>query len=225
MEIGLGFGTLSQYMHAHAKKYVGVDYSEKPVWMANERIRMAGKGNESYGVQGDARKLDFPDQSFDTVVSIGCLHHTGDTQRAVSEVFRVLKPGGTAIIMLYNKNSFRRLFVNPYRYYVVKNRLGYADFAEYTRASYDANTKKEAAPIIDFYSRSGIKKLFHEFRSVSIQSENFDNYDFKPFDYSFIPWRSFFKTIKRTHCAWPREKFLNNIAKIWGLDLYMKAKK
>jgi ubiquinone/menaquinone biosynthesis C-methylase UbiE len=49
--------------------------------MANERIRMAGKENESYAVQGDASKLDLPNQTFDTVLSNGCLHYTGDTQR------------------------------------------------------------------------------------------------------------------------------------------------
>jgi 2-polyprenyl-3-methyl-5-hydroxy-6-metoxy-1,4-benzoquinol methylase len=31
LEIGLGFGTLSQHMHSQSKKYVGVDYSEKHV--------------------------------------------------------------------------------------------------------------------------------------------------------------------------------------------------
>ena len=34
------------------------------------------------------------------------LHHTPDTERAISEVHRLLRPGGTAIVMLYHKNSF-----------------------------------------------------------------------------------------------------------------------
>jgi len=54
----------------------------------------------------NAEQLSFPNESFDWVYSHGVLHHTPNTQRAMDEVHRVLKPGGRAIIMLYHKHSF-----------------------------------------------------------------------------------------------------------------------
>ena len=56
--------------------------------------------------------MPFPDRSFDCVVSIGCFHHTGNVWRCLSETARVLKPGGTAIIMLY-KFSLRQWLRRP----------------------------------------------------------------------------------------------------------------
>ena len=60
-------------------------------------------------VQGSALEIPHPDGTFGHVVSIGCLHHTGDLPRAVAEVHRVLEPGGTAMVMLYNRHSLRQL--------------------------------------------------------------------------------------------------------------------
>ncbi len=57
----------------------------------------------------NAERLSFPDESFDWVFSHGVLHHTPDTQAAIDEVYRVLKPDGRAIIMLYHKRSFNYL--------------------------------------------------------------------------------------------------------------------
>jgi SAM-dependent methyltransferase len=54
----------------------------------------------------NAEALSFPDETFDWVYSHGVLHHTPDPQQAINEVWRVLKPNGRAIIMLYHKNSF-----------------------------------------------------------------------------------------------------------------------
>src|SRR5262249_33669783 len=54
----------------------------------------------------NAEALSFPDESFDWVYSHGVLHHTPNPQKAINEVWRVLKPNGRVIIMLYHKNSF-----------------------------------------------------------------------------------------------------------------------
>ncbi len=54
---------------------------------------------------GDAENLDFPEGSFDQVYSWGVLYHRSDTPRAVAEVWRVLKRGGQARVMIYHKAS------------------------------------------------------------------------------------------------------------------------
>src|SRR5262249_20242175 len=48
----------------------------------------------------------FPDASFDRVSSNGVLHHTPDMPAALREIRRVLRPGGEARVIVYNKRSF-----------------------------------------------------------------------------------------------------------------------
>jgi SAM-dependent methyltransferase len=47
---------------------------------------------------GDVRDLPFRDGSFDAIYSMGTIEHFADTERAVAEMVRVLKPGGHAIV-------------------------------------------------------------------------------------------------------------------------------
>ena len=72
-----------------------------------ERLRRLSVGDPLHVVQGSALELPFDEGTFDDVYSIGCLHHTGDLVRAVSEVRRVLRPDGRAVVMLYNRHSLR----------------------------------------------------------------------------------------------------------------------
>lgn len=53
----------------------------------------------------DAEALPFLDESHDVVYSWGVLHHSPDTPRAIDEVWRVLRRGGEARIMVYHKHS------------------------------------------------------------------------------------------------------------------------
>src|SRR3954453_6260575 len=110
LEIGLGYGTLSPERMARGASYHGVDIAEGPVEMVRHRLRLVGGDDaETRVLQGSALALPFGDERFDYVFTIGCLHHTGDLPRAVEEVRRVLKPGGTAVVMLYNLHSYRQL--------------------------------------------------------------------------------------------------------------------
>ena len=110
LEIGLGYGTVSQRLAEAGFGYHGLDIAAGPVEMVRQRLRMLEvAGAERCVVQGSALEIPHPDATFGHVVSIGCLHHTGDLPKAVAEVHRVLAPGGTAMVMLYNRHSLRQL--------------------------------------------------------------------------------------------------------------------
>ncbi len=106
LEIGLGYGTLGQKLAESAAEYTGLDIAANPVEMMNHRLRLCGRPGKA--VQGSALAMPFCEGRFDFVVSIGCFHHTGNLQQCLDETYRVLAPGGTAFIMVYNKFSIRQ---------------------------------------------------------------------------------------------------------------------
>ena len=55
------------------------------------------------GAVGDVRDLPFRDASFDAIYSMGTIEHFDETERAVEEMARVLKPGGRAIVGVPNR--------------------------------------------------------------------------------------------------------------------------
>ena len=103
LEVGVGLGAdHQQFAEAGAELY-GIDLTEKAV--EHTRKRLAYLGLESNLSVGDAEELDFPDETFDLVYSWGVLHHSPNTHKAISEVYRVLRCGGGARIMIYHKWS------------------------------------------------------------------------------------------------------------------------
>ena len=84
--------------------YTGIDLTEAAIELARKRFALSQLNGE-FRVS-DAENLDFDDASFDLVYSHGVLHHTPDIEAAVREIYRVLKPGGRAIVMLYHRGSY-----------------------------------------------------------------------------------------------------------------------
>lgn len=117
LEIGVGQGTHAQLLSGCAKSYTGIDLTPSATEMTSRRLHLFGLPGRI--LQMDAEALAFHDESFDYVWSWGVLHHTADTARALSEVHRVLRPGGTCAVMVYYRSwwsyyvcgALRRMFV------------------------------------------------------------------------------------------------------------------
>ena len=104
LEVGCGVGTDAINFAREGARYTGVDLTDASIDLVRSRFEIEGlKANLRVA---DAEVLPFGDDSFDLVYSHGVLHHTPDTQRAIDQVHRVLRPGGTAMVMLYHKNSY-----------------------------------------------------------------------------------------------------------------------
>ena len=201
LEIGLGYGTLGQALVERGLDYHGLDIAEGPVRMMRHRLANVGIDDPEGRVQvGSALEIPHPDESFDYLYSIGCLHHTGDLPRSVSEVRRVLVPGGQAVVMLYNSHSFRRFTLAVRNVPHLLNRGGRAAHEESVRGTYDQDTAGNAAPVVEYTSKAQAMELFGGFSSAQVRRENFDN-------------------VK----AIPRERFLGAPASAMGIDLYITA--
>jgi SAM-dependent methyltransferase len=210
LEIGLGYGTLGQILAWEAARYVGVDIAAGPVAMMRYRLRGDGALLGRTALQASALDLPFPDAAFDSVYSIGCLHHTGNLPRAVQELHRVLIPGGRAVVMLYNRYSFRALVSARLKY--VKNlltaRCGRPGMQEFRRPVYDVNLRGEPAPHTDFVSRGDVRRIFRAFSKIRVESQNFEGY-----------------ALFKGRVVVPRERVLSNLGRLLGLDLYIVATK
>lgn len=104
LEVGCGVGTDAINFAREGARYTGVDLTDASIDLVRRRFEIEGlKANLRVA---DAEALPFGDDSFDLVYSHGVLHHTPDTQRGIDQVHRVLRPGGTAMVMLYHRNSY-----------------------------------------------------------------------------------------------------------------------
>lgn len=104
LEIGVGLGADHQMWAEQRCDLYGIDLTERAINWTQKRFEVFGLTSDLR--VGDAENLPFSDKEFDVVYSWGVLLYCPDMYRAISEVHRVLKPGGEAIIMLYHKWSF-----------------------------------------------------------------------------------------------------------------------
>ena len=104
LEIGCGLGTDGAQFAKAGADYTGVDLTEAAVDLARKRFAVSALPGTFK--LADAENLEFENESFDLVYSHGVLHHTPNTARAVSEIWRVLRPGGRALVMLYHRDSY-----------------------------------------------------------------------------------------------------------------------
>jgi SAM-dependent methyltransferase len=175
LEVGLGYGTVSQLLAQTGADFSALDIAAGPVDMVKHRLRL----NRLAGTAqvGSILSAPFDDNTFDHVVTIGCLHHTGDLQRALDEVYRILKPGGRCSFMVYHAYSYRQLWEKPGRTVTAMAadilRMGSRPKASaHERGHYDRNAAGDAAPSTDFVSRRQLRRMCRRYGSFRARLEN-----------------------------------------------------
>lgn len=108
LEVGCGAGAHSALMKRAGANIISVDITPERVLSTQEKLQMIKEGS-GLALAANAERLPFRDESFDLVYSFGVLHHTTHPEIAVREVYRILKPEGRAVIMLYSKRSLEYL--------------------------------------------------------------------------------------------------------------------
>lgn len=103
LDAGCGTGNFSLTLAKLGCRVTGVDTSIKMLEAARDKA-------ESMGIQAeftlmDVAVLDYPEDTFDAVVSMAALEFFEDRRRAIDELFRVLKPGGSLLIGTINRES------------------------------------------------------------------------------------------------------------------------
>jgi 2-polyprenyl-3-methyl-5-hydroxy-6-metoxy-1,4-benzoquinol methylase len=149
LEVGCGIGIdLVQFAKCGAI-VTGIDLAEESIRLAREHFALNG-------LRGDLRTMDgehlqFGDGSFDMVYAHGVLQYTGDAERMISEIYRVLKPGGETILMVYNRYSWLNLLASLF----------------------GVKLEHQDAPVLKKYSIRELRSLLRCFSQVEIIPERF----------------------------------------------------
>jgi SAM-dependent methyltransferase len=210
LEVGLGYGTVSQRLAAGGANYHGLDIAAGPVDMVNHRLQQNGLAGRAF--QGSILESSFQPNSFDAIIAIGCLHHTGDLKKAIDQCHLLLREGGQLIFMVYYAYSYRR-WVQSYsatlKYAVreIKGLRGVVGQSESRdRVAYDKNSSGDGAPHTDWISKKSLASLCSNFSQYKPRIENIDRD--RPFTF------------------WKREALLSTkIPNAIGLDLYASCVK
>lgn len=159
LEVGVGMGADHvRLAQAEPRTLVGVDLTPRAVeWT---RTRIGAYGLKSLLGTADAENLPFDEESFSVVYSWGVLHHSPDTRAAVSEVLRVLKPGGRARIMIYHYRSIVG-YILWLRYGLMRGRPG--------RSLRDIYASHLESPGTKAFTEDEARELFQGFSSVEIR--------------------------------------------------------
>ncbi len=153
LEIGCGMGYDSLEFLKRGVRVTATDLTPSAVALTRRHFEVERVQAEDVRV-ADGLDLPFPDGAFDAVWANGVLHHTGDTERAVQEVRRVLKAGGRAIIShFYRKPSWLYLL----------HRYGRENI----------EFKEEDAPVKDFYGEAEILKMFDGFTILEAAQDHY----------------------------------------------------
>ncbi len=167
LEVGCGIGTAANSFIENGAIYKGIDVSKESIKIAKQRLNI-------FNLNGIVEEGDIEnycsEEKFDLVYSFGVLHHTPNTQKAVNNIYNLLKPGGTFKLMLYAKNSWK--------YFCIKDGL-------------DRYEAQSGVPIADVYSYDDVYNLLKDFDDIDISQKHifpykineYKNYEYKKQDY------------------------------------------
>ena len=150
LEVGCGIGTDLVRFARGGAVVTGIDLSTTAIDLARKNFDLHDvRPQELRVANGEA--LPYPDDSFDVVYGHGVVQYTADAPRLIRECHRVLKPGGDAIFMVYNRVSWLNALSK-----LMKVQLEHED-----------------APVLKKYSIGEFRALLAPFREVRIVPERF----------------------------------------------------
>lgn len=95
LNLGTGEGDYDRMIASYCRELTGCDVNAED--LAHARALNAGVMNLQYEVN-NALELSYPDQHFDLIVSCEVIEHVGKPAQMIREMYRVMKPGGVAIM-------------------------------------------------------------------------------------------------------------------------------
>jgi SAM-dependent methyltransferase len=223
LDVGCGQGTELNYLPPFGANVFGLDMSLVSLHRAAAGANELGHSDSVHLSVANAECLPFPDACFDAVLSFGVLHHTPDTPGGVKELWRVLKPGGLALVMLYRTGNPKWWMVRLVRgvshlvdlvageRYTIANRLRPQHKGDDVRGT--ALLELFGCPILKAFSNQQAREMFRTFSQVSISNHQ----------------PGFRRMVDIVPLLHPLEPFLawfdRQVTQVWGFYQVIEARK
>jgi SAM-dependent methyltransferase len=150
LEVGCGIGTDLVRFARGGAIVTGIDLSQTAIDLAQKNFAWNEVTARELRV-ANAEALPYADASFDVVYGHGVLQYTANASQLVTECHRVLRPGGLAVFMVYNRVSWLRAM------------------SKLTKVPLE----HEDAPVLKTYSIGEFRQLLKPFARVDIVPERF----------------------------------------------------
>ena len=149
LEVGCGIGIDLVHFARNGAVVTGVDLAEVSIELARKNVALHDLTADLQVMNGE--ELQFAEASFDVVYAHGVLQYTHNTERMLWELHRVLRPGGAAILMVYNRYSWL---------YLMSKLFG-------------AKLEHEDAPVFKTFAIGDLKRMLRGFSQVEMIPERF----------------------------------------------------
>jgi ubiquinone/menaquinone biosynthesis C-methylase UbiE len=202
LDVGCGPAVMTQDMLDRGCSFWGIDPSANMIGICRARFT---EGEQVHFLSGHAMRLGLPENFFDAVLCMGVIDALKDRKRAISEMLRVLKPGGSLILTFTNLNSPYAWWKNYVFYPAVKvwhrlrGRLG-------DRTLRPGRTRSGSVRAL--YTRNAARQLLHSAGAEVIQEIGYYyNVFISPID-EMIPSLALAVTRKLEEGVWPCPEWL-----------------
>jgi SAM-dependent methyltransferase len=195
LDVGCGNGYVLLQYARNGAEVTGVDVTATAIDLSRKRFELGGLCGTFVEIDGE--HLPFSDDHFDIVCSMGVLHHISNPQTTVDEIYRVLKPGGRLIVMLYHRYSWKNLVLLRLR------RLLDPKFRGKTHQEALNMNDGDECPLALVYSRDEAALLLHRFANIE-------------FSLTLLSWKQLFMLPPLVRLA---ERFLPPSSESWPARL------
>jgi 2-polyprenyl-3-methyl-5-hydroxy-6-metoxy-1,4-benzoquinol methylase len=149
LEIGCGVGIDLVRFAKFGALVTGVDLAEVSISLAKDNMKFNGVSADLFVMNGE--DLQFANETFDVVYAHGVLQYTDNAMQMLNEIHRVLRPGGEAILMVYNRYSWLNFLSHLF----------------------GVNLEHEDAPVLRKYSAREFRHMLTRFSYIDIIPERF----------------------------------------------------
>lgn len=198
LEIGCGIGTDTMNFARCGALVTAVDLSEKSLEIARQRAAVFQLLDRVRFFRADTERLGdyLPSGNYDLVYSFGVIHHTPHPERALDEMRKFAKPGGTLKLMVYHKWSWKVLWILLV--------YGHGRFWRLSRLIAEYSEAQTGCPVTYVYSRREARRLVeeHGFEVTDLRVEHI--FPYKIEDYVEYRYREvwYFRWLPRAAFRW-----------------------
>ncbi|MGQ0812303.1 MAG: class I SAM-dependent methyltransferase [Nitrospiraceae bacterium] len=155
---GPGHDLIGFALYTQAQKIIGMDVSEAALRLAVQRLKLheVSSNRVELVLLSDATPIiNLADNSVDFINCQGVLQHVTYPERVLREFFRVLKPTGRAVIMVYNRNSVWFHLYTAYEKLVVEKAFSGLD----TATAFSKNVDGVTCPVARCYVSEDFSRI------------------------------------------------------------------